>query len=696
MANRYWVGGTATWDGTAGSKWSTTSGGAGGAAVPTAADDVFFDGSSGSGTVTTSGTTTMNCRSLNFTGFTGTFNHVASTTVRIGDSGAPAGSIALKIVSGMTYTKGNNTSSAFTLLSTNAGQQDVDSGGKSLGNLTFSGAGSSYRLVAALTSTGTISHTAGTLDINGQTCSVATLSSTGSTTRTLSMGASSFTITSGFTLSGTNLTFNCGTSTITYNGSVGITFAGNGNVFYNVSIQANTKGGISGANTFNNLTYLNGAATNSMLELQADQIVNGVFTVTSNSQTNRILVGTNSATLNRTITAASVSLTDVDFCGIVGAGAATWTGTRLGDATGNSGITFATPVTRYWVGGTGNSSDPTHWSTSSGGSSGASVPTINDTAIFDANSFTAGSQSVTQTLPRFARTLDFSAVTNNPTVNWIGSHPATYGTIPFIDLLMGTLTIGTGTWYFGGSADSTYTPNGVSTKAFTIQKRTGYFVVLAGDVTFNASTENLSISSGGLDTAGYDMVIGGVTMSTDATLSRLRDSNIEITGTNGWFTSSALMDPGTSTVLVSNSSATQKTMGGAGLTFFNLTLTGDNIMMSGNTIIRGTLALNNAGTTNGTKLNENLRLYVNRLTSNGSVGNLARLYSRTVGTVAYLEVMRGIINEDYMNIKDVAVRGPGRFFAGVNSTDGGNNTNVVFADGSKQSAAESMFAFARV
>lgn len=50
MANRYWVGGTAIWDSTAGTKWSTTSGGTGGASVPTSADDVFFDDNS-SGTV---------------------------------------------------------------------------------------------------------------------------------------------------------------------------------------------------------------------------------------------------------------------------------------------------------------------------------------------------------------------------------------------------------------------------------------------------------------------------------------------------------------------------------------------------------------------------------------------------------------------------------------------------------------------
>ena len=43
MAAKYWVGGTANWDATAGTKWALTSGGAGGQAVPTSADDVFID-----------------------------------------------------------------------------------------------------------------------------------------------------------------------------------------------------------------------------------------------------------------------------------------------------------------------------------------------------------------------------------------------------------------------------------------------------------------------------------------------------------------------------------------------------------------------------------------------------------------------------------------------------------------------------
>jgi hypothetical protein len=47
MANRFWVGGSGTWNNTNTTNWATTSGGAGGASAPTTADNVFFDSNSG-------------------------------------------------------------------------------------------------------------------------------------------------------------------------------------------------------------------------------------------------------------------------------------------------------------------------------------------------------------------------------------------------------------------------------------------------------------------------------------------------------------------------------------------------------------------------------------------------------------------------------------------------------------------------
>ena len=65
MADRYWVGGSGTWN-TSNTKWSATSGGASGASVPTTADDVFFDANSSiSGDlVVTFTTTSVNAASI--------------------------------------------------------------------------------------------------------------------------------------------------------------------------------------------------------------------------------------------------------------------------------------------------------------------------------------------------------------------------------------------------------------------------------------------------------------------------------------------------------------------------------------------------------------------------------------------------------------------------------------------------------
>ncbi len=94
MALRYWVGGTATWNATAGNKWSLTSGGAGGQAVPTGSDEVYFDAASGVITVTISAG--MVCKNLHCTGFTGTLTG--------GDITTPSSSTAVELSTGGTYT----------------------------------------------------------------------------------------------------------------------------------------------------------------------------------------------------------------------------------------------------------------------------------------------------------------------------------------------------------------------------------------------------------------------------------------------------------------------------------------------------------------------------------------------------------------------------------------------------------------
>jgi hypothetical protein len=79
MAARYWVGGASTWDATAGTKWSLTTGGAGGQAVPTSSDDVYLDNGTGTGNVTISAAATA--LTLTCTGYTGVLRFTQNLTV---------------------------------------------------------------------------------------------------------------------------------------------------------------------------------------------------------------------------------------------------------------------------------------------------------------------------------------------------------------------------------------------------------------------------------------------------------------------------------------------------------------------------------------------------------------------------------------------------------------------------------------
>lgn len=73
MANRFWVGGTGTWDASDTTHWAATTGAAGGQSVPVAGDVVTFDGSSGGGTVTVNHAT-LNVASITMGAFTGTLD----------------------------------------------------------------------------------------------------------------------------------------------------------------------------------------------------------------------------------------------------------------------------------------------------------------------------------------------------------------------------------------------------------------------------------------------------------------------------------------------------------------------------------------------------------------------------------------------------------------------------------------------
>ena len=245
MANRYWVGGTASWNGTAGTKWSTTSGGAGGQAEPTSSDDVFFDGNSGVVTVTRD-SGISNANNLNFTGFTGTFAGANDTQV--------FGNFTLG--SGMTYSfTGNLNLVNLTTYSITTNGVSISSG------LLFGGGdesgGGTCTVQDDITCTGVIQITKGTFNANNKNITCQSMQSSGTATRTINMGSGTWTMTGAVNWSctgATGLTLNANTSTIKLTDATSSTktFGGNGYTYNNLWITGAGTGAyiIAGSNTF--------------------------------------------------------------------------------------------------------------------------------------------------------------------------------------------------------------------------------------------------------------------------------------------------------------------------------------------------------------------------------------------------------------------------------------------------------------
>jgi hypothetical protein len=420
MADRYWVLGTGTWDSTSTTNWSTSSGGAGGASVPTAADNVFFDANSN--VLATAFTVTMAnsprvCNDFTASGLDGTMT-LAGTSIGL----TVSGSLTFQATNFIRTYTGKTTFNA-----TTTGKTVTANGVAFGGDVTFDGVGGGWTLGSALTTTGTLTVVGETFDTSSSGNYAVTASSfvsSGSLLRTINLNASTVSTSgSGFVTfsTSTNLTFNAGTSTI--NGSSAFaTFAGGGKTFYNVSFTSTGifSASITGTNTFNNLTIAGQTSPNLVqYSISANQTINGTFTVSAGTASAyRIAVFSNTFNTPRTLTCAAVSLTDVDFRDITIAGAASpATGTRIGDGKGNSGITFTAAKTVYyrqtgsanWA-ATGSGS----WSATSGGALDATMfPLPQDTAVFPAATYPASGSTTTINGALFIGTIDMSLRTSN-------------------------------------------------------------------------------------------------------------------------------------------------------------------------------------------------------------------------------------------------------------------------------------------
>lgn len=382
MADRYWVGGAGNWSNIA--KWSTTSGGAGGASVPTAADNVYFNAASGGGAVNLD--VVGNCLSLNLVGFTGGLSGNALNIYGNLDMGSTATSMPIyfyfRATSGTWTIQGGSGITpylAYVSIVPNAASTAV------------------YNLGSNFPFCLTFDVNGGTFNTNNYSMSLGSLGSSSRAT-TMNLGSSTISFSGGsgygLYLSSSLLTLNAGTSTLTTNSANGLNINADGKTLYNVNIDSpydnSPPAGINGNITFNNLTIKRTAAYSNHMNISigGNLTINGTLTVVgSASVTSRLRIMSDSTT-RRSITATSKSLTNVDFYNIAGN---SFSGTSIGDIGSNTGITFTSAKTVYFSGSSGKAFSDNVWATSSGGAaSNSNYPLPQDTLIIDNSSVPSG------------------------------------------------------------------------------------------------------------------------------------------------------------------------------------------------------------------------------------------------------------------------------------------------------------------
>jgi hypothetical protein len=184
MANRYWVGGSGTWDQTTTTNWSTTSGGTGGATAPTPSDNVFFN-QAGTYTVTLSSTNGA-CLNMTVSAGTVTFN---TNSVYINVNGNLTLTSNTVVTSASTFglqLSGTNSNLSFTQNAANLSGCDV----------TFNGVGGAWYLGSELTlgNTRNIILTNGSLFLNGYNATAGVFSSNNANTRSINFGSTNITL----------------------------------------------------------------------------------------------------------------------------------------------------------------------------------------------------------------------------------------------------------------------------------------------------------------------------------------------------------------------------------------------------------------------------------------------------------------------------------------------------------------------
>jgi hypothetical protein len=438
-------------------------------------------------------------------------------------------------------------------------------------------------------------------------------------------------------INGTGITLS-GTGTITFAGRTTQQITSSAKTFtQNIGINT-PSGSVTLQDALTTGTGVTTTLTNGTLNLQSFTLSTGLFS-SSNSNTRTIAFGTG----NITCTGTGTVWTTSTVTGL------TTTGTQVVNVTsvGSTAITVSTgalseadSISFNFTGGTYaltflNTASDTVRNVNFTGYAGtlgvtASVTIYGNLTISSGMTLTAsissvlfGATSGTKTITTNAKTLDFPVNFNCPGATYQIQDAITFGSTRNTSFTAGTVDFNGLTWTTGTASSQ------------------------------GNSTRNITFNGGSLIIVGSGATAWNVT------------------GGSG-FTTTA----GTGTGTISMTAATAKTFVGGGYTYNctlnqggagDLTITGSNTFSNITNTVQPASILFTAGTTST----------FSNFSLSGTAGNLITIGSVTAASHT-LSKASGTVSADYLSISRSTATGGASWYAGANSTNGGNNSGWIF------------------
>ncbi len=405
---------------------------------------------------------------------------------------------------------------------------------------------------------------------------------------------------------------------------------------------------------------------------------------------NLAILGTGSAPvlLNSTLTDSSatieklsgeVCLDFINLKDINATGGATFNaGASSVDLGNNTNWSFNSCSGFYWVGGSGNWSDLSHWASSSGGVANKLVlPLFADDVYFDFNSFTTPGQVVT--LDTIPTTLDMNWLSSaySPTLNPGSiSDINIYGSLYFTSAMTNNYT---GNYNFKGSSDTFFIDGaGQNLSVINIEGPAPANPTAFWNLVNDLNADSVNITQGGINLNSFDLTASYVNInSSDTKIIQLGSGDITINN-GAWRvqdTTGLSFDAATSGIHMEDTSALFE---GGGLTYNNVHFNSNPMQTAS---LKGSNTFNILEFSPGLDMtleDHSTQTMLTELLTAGTCQNEIFIQSETVDSTANFIQSSGTVNAIFNTIKDNAASG-GATFNAANCIDAGGNSGWNFS-----------------